>query len=321
MSTITVVRGDITQQLVDVVVNAANHRMRGGGGVDGAIHRAGGPEILADCIERFPDGLATGDAGYTTAGDLPAQWVVHTVGPNYSAGQQDPELLASCYRRSLAVADELGANSIAFPLISTGIYRWPLRHAVEIAVRTILEMPGTVEDIRFVAFDEETERVVRAELELNMLIHMFEGVRVLHERGYEQVRALPGMSPSGAYWRVAIAEARVLAGELDHTRREEAGPIIRYSTAGGMEFAETMVSVTTSPADFAELIATALGLEATEPDPEYRRWFSGLVALITDHAALPVAYSDAYEPKPGWEIGWGSGIRYPEPPGIRAGDG
>lgn len=90
MPNITAIHGDITQQQVDAIVNAANNAMRGGGGVDGAIHRGGGPAILQDCIERFPDGLATGDAGWTTAGDLPARWVIHTVGPNYRAGQRDP---------------------------------------------------------------------------------------------------------------------------------------------------------------------------------------------------------------------------------------
>jgi O-acetyl-ADP-ribose deacetylase (regulator of RNase III) len=94
--------------------------MRGGGGVDGAIHRAGGPAILRDCVARFPRGLATGDAGWTTAGDLPARWVIHTVGPNHRAGQRDRALLESCYRRALEVADELGARTVAFPLISAG---------------------------------------------------------------------------------------------------------------------------------------------------------------------------------------------------------
>ena len=109
---ITLVEGDITTQEVDAVVNAANSRMRGGGGVDGAIHRAGGPAVLEDCKRRFPDGLATGDAGWTTAGEMPAQWVIHVVGPNYRAGQSDRSLLTSCYARALEVADELGARTV-----------------------------------------------------------------------------------------------------------------------------------------------------------------------------------------------------------------
>ncbi|MGO1629675.1 MAG: macro domain-containing protein, partial [Microbacterium sp.] len=118
MPTLTAVLGDITTQRTDAVVNAANNAMRGGGGVDGAIHRAGGPAVLDDCIARFPHGLATGDAGWTTAGDMSATWVVHTVGPNYAAGLRDRAVLPSCYRRCLEVAGEIGARSIAFPLIS-----------------------------------------------------------------------------------------------------------------------------------------------------------------------------------------------------------
>src|SRR6476469_6330254 len=114
---LTVVEGDITQQDVDAVVNAANRAMRGGGGVDGAIHRAGGPAVLEDCMARFPHGLATGDAGWTTAGNLPARWVIHAVGPDFRAERADRQLLESCYRRSLEVAEELGVRTIAFALV------------------------------------------------------------------------------------------------------------------------------------------------------------------------------------------------------------
>ena len=161
---ITAVLGDITKQNVDAIVNAANNAMRGGGGVDGAIHRNGGPTILRDCIRRFPDGLATGDAGWTTAGELSAQWVIHTVGPNYSAGQCDRSLLASCYHRALEVADELGARSVAFPLVSTGVYGWPRRDAIAAAVETIAASDTHVEEVRLVAFVPESHREVRAQL-------------------------------------------------------------------------------------------------------------------------------------------------------------
>src|SRR5262245_52417135 len=113
---VTVVQGDITTQDVDAVVNAANRAMRGGAGVDGAIHRAGGPTVLEDCRRRYPHGLATGGAGWTTAGDMPAQWVIHVVGPDYGRGERDRSLLTSCYSGALAVADELGATTVAFPL-------------------------------------------------------------------------------------------------------------------------------------------------------------------------------------------------------------
>ncbi len=155
MVTLIAERGDITKQQVDAIVNAANNRMRGGGGVDGAIHRTGGPAILADCVERFPNGLVTGDAGWTTAGDMPARWVIHTVGPNYNAGQRDRALLESCYRRALDVADELGVQTIAFPLISAGIYVWPLDDAIDAAVSTIENSDTRVCEARIVVLNED----------------------------------------------------------------------------------------------------------------------------------------------------------------------
>ena len=153
---LTVVEGDITAQDVDAVVNAANRRMRGGGGVDGAIHAAGGPAVLDDCIARFPSGLATGEAGWTTAGNMPARWVIHVVGPNYSAGERDRSLLTSCYANALTVADSLGAASIAFPLVSAGIYGWPLQDAITAAVDTLRSTSTSVESARLVAFGRST---------------------------------------------------------------------------------------------------------------------------------------------------------------------
>jgi O-acetyl-ADP-ribose deacetylase (regulator of RNase III) len=157
---ITVAHGDITTQDVDAVVNAANNGMRGGGGVDGAIHRAGGPTVLEDCIARFPDGLATGDAGWTTAGLMPARWVIHVVGPNRNVGQTDRSLLLSCYSRALAVADELGARSVAFPLVSAGVYGWPKGDAVACALEVFRSAPTSVTEARLVAFDAPTYELI-----------------------------------------------------------------------------------------------------------------------------------------------------------------
>jgi O-acetyl-ADP-ribose deacetylase (regulator of RNase III) len=165
MTDIDVVTGDITTLEVDAVVNAANTRMRGGGGVDGAIHRAGGPAVLEDCIARFPNGLATGDAGWTTAGNMAARWVIHTVGPNHAAGQTDRSLLTSCYRRSLEVADELEVATIAFPLISAGVYGWPKDDAIAAAVETIATTPTPVQRAILVAFDAATARQMQAALD------------------------------------------------------------------------------------------------------------------------------------------------------------
>ncbi|MFB7280812.1 O-acetyl-ADP-ribose deacetylase [Streptomyces hydrogenans] len=160
MVRIVLVRGDIAEQAVDVVVNAANSSLYGGGGVDGAIHRKGGPEILAACRElraaRYGKGLPTGRAVATTAGRLPARHVVHTVGPVWSEGEDRSALLASCYRESLRVADGLGARTVAFPAVSTGVYGWPIGDGARIAVETVRRVAaaGTgVEEVRFVLFD------------------------------------------------------------------------------------------------------------------------------------------------------------------------
>ena len=161
---LTVVEGDITVQDVDAVVNAANRRMRGGGGVDGAIHAAGGPEGLEDCRRRFPDGLATGAAGWTTAGRMPARWVIHVVGPNYGAGERDRSLLTSCYANALAVADELGARTVAFPLISAGIYAWPRDDAIRAAIDTLRTTATEVEEARLVAFGRAAHDEIAAAL-------------------------------------------------------------------------------------------------------------------------------------------------------------
>ncbi|MEU6995318.1 O-acetyl-ADP-ribose deacetylase [Streptomyces sp. NPDC046465] len=158
---ITLVQGDLTQQHADAVVNAANSSLLGGGGVDGAIHRRGGPDILADCrrlrAANYGKGLPTGRAVATTAGRLAAGHVIHTVGPVWSAAEDRSELLASCHRESLRVAAELGARTVAFPAISTGVYRWPLDDAARIAVRTVREAadPADFDEVRFVLFGQE----------------------------------------------------------------------------------------------------------------------------------------------------------------------
>ncbi|MET9087017.1 O-acetyl-ADP-ribose deacetylase [Streptomyces sp. NPDC004237] len=157
MTRITLVQGDITRQTADAIVNAANSSLLGGGGVDGAIHRRGGPAILAECRKlragHLGKGLPTGQAVATTAGELDARWVIHTVGPVHSATEDRSALLASCYRESLKRADELGARTVAFPAVSTGIYGWPIDDGARIAVTTVQETDTTVEEVRFVLFD------------------------------------------------------------------------------------------------------------------------------------------------------------------------
>ncbi|MGV9983345.1 O-acetyl-ADP-ribose deacetylase [Streptomyces olivaceus] len=158
MPTITLVQGDITRESADAIVNAANSSLLGGGGVDSAIHRRGGPAILAECRRlragHLGKGLPTGQAVATTAGDLDARWVIHTVGPVHSTTEDRSGLLASCYRESLRVADELGARTVAFPAVSTGVYRWPLDDAARIAVETVRATGTLVAEARFVLFDD-----------------------------------------------------------------------------------------------------------------------------------------------------------------------
>ncbi|MFT4124294.1 MAG: O-acetyl-ADP-ribose deacetylase [Microbacteriaceae bacterium] len=151
-------RGDITRIAVDAVVNAANGSLLGGGGVDGAIHRAGGPAILAECrrlrATTLRGGLPTGEAVATTAGELPARWVIHTVGPVWSRGTDRSAQLASCYRRSLEVAEELGASTIAFPAVSAGVYGWPMGDAARIAITTVARAGARLDTATFVLFSE-----------------------------------------------------------------------------------------------------------------------------------------------------------------------
>jgi O-acetyl-ADP-ribose deacetylase (regulator of RNase III) len=157
---VSLVEGDITAQRVDVIVNAANSSLLGGGGVDGAIHRAGGPAILAECrrlrASHYGRGLAIGKAVATTAGSLPARWVVHTVGPVWTDREDRSPLLRDCYANALRIADELGAESIAFPLISAGIYRWPAEDAVRQALSVLRPAsPEHIRDARLVLFGRE----------------------------------------------------------------------------------------------------------------------------------------------------------------------
>ncbi|RMF56269.1 MAG: O-acetyl-ADP-ribose deacetylase [Bacteroidetes bacterium] len=169
------VRGDITDQAVDAIVNAANPTLLGGGGVDGAIHRRGGPAILAACkqirTEHYPEGLPVGEAVLTTAGRLPARYVIHTVGPIWAGGHSgEREALARAYRNSLALAREHGLRTVAFPSISTGAYGFPITLAAPLALRTVIEElhahPGAFDEIRFVLFSEDDYETYRTALEV-----------------------------------------------------------------------------------------------------------------------------------------------------------
>jgi len=160
---IELVEGNITAQNVDAIVNAANSSLLGGGGVDGAIHRKGGPEILAECralrASHYADGLPAGDAVATTAGRLSARWVIHTVGPVWSAHEDRSATLRSCYTRAIAIADEIGAETVAFPLVSSGVYGWPLDDAVRQALSALRGAETEVAEARLVLFGREAYAV------------------------------------------------------------------------------------------------------------------------------------------------------------------
>ncbi|HLI57632.1 MAG TPA: O-acetyl-ADP-ribose deacetylase [Actinomycetota bacterium] len=169
MAKIRLIQGDLTLQEVEVIVNAANSSLLGGGGVDGAIHARGGPAILAECrrlrTERFPAGLPAGQAVATAAGKLAARWVIHTVGPIWTPGEDRSGLLASCYRESLRIAGELGAATIAFPAISTGAFAYPMADAARIALDAVRQAETSLEEIRFVLFSREAMNAFNAALE------------------------------------------------------------------------------------------------------------------------------------------------------------
>ncbi len=169
---LALVQGDITAEQVDAIVNAANHSLMGGGGVDGAIHRRGGPAILAECrtlrSSRFPDGLPTGEAVATTAGRLSARWVIHAVGPVYAVSIDHSAQLRACYVNALRVADELGADSVAFPLISSGVYGWPVEDAARQALTALAAAQTKVGEVHLVLYSAatyETAARVRDELD------------------------------------------------------------------------------------------------------------------------------------------------------------
>ena len=169
MPWITLVKGDITEQAVDAIVNAANSSLMGGGGVDGAIHRRGGPAVLEECKrvrqKHYPGGLPTGSAVATIGGNLPARWIIHTVGPVYSTKEDRSALLASCHTEALKLADELGARTLAFPAISTGVYGYPVDEAARVAVDAIKSTITRVDEVLFVLFDDRTYRAFEQALE------------------------------------------------------------------------------------------------------------------------------------------------------------
>jgi O-acetyl-ADP-ribose deacetylase len=322
MPTIIPLEGDITRISADAIVNAANTSLSDGAGVNGAIHAAGGPSIRRETALWYPHGLDTGDAAWTTGGDLPARWVIHAVGPNRSAGQRDRALLVSSYRRCLEVADALGAGTVAFPILSSGIFGWPFQDAVRTAVDAIALARTEVREAYLVAHGAGAFEAVQQALQVSTPLRLLQGLRHLYRCGYHQVRFLPGMSPSGAYWRLSITTTDNLrSGGVDSifTPNDE-DRVLHYSTAGASEVGAASVTPSASPSDAATIILDHIGGPDPEPeDSPYVRWVGSLLAEVEratyqDGQGLPVAYADYFEDREGWELGWGSGRRHPAPP-------
>lgn len=314
VTTIEAVCGDITTVAADAVVNPAHHALRGSdGGVDHAIHVAGGPTILLDAIERYPDGLASSDAGWTTAGDLRARWVIHSVVPHVQEVHGGRRLLEACYRSALELADDLGARTIAMPLLGAGSLGWAVRDSIAAALDAIAASDVTIERVLLVTTDD-THRAAESALFQATPLRILQAVRFLHRRGYHRLRATPGMSASGMYWRVAIASTDNDDGEHGYV---DPSHVVFYSTGGLTEFAGGHVDGATTPRHAADLILAALPhLEPTADDPAYAQWYEGLMRLVEREHALPVYYADYFDHEKGWEIGWCSGLRYPEPPAF-----
>lgn len=317
MTHLEAVHGDITTQDVDAIVNAANNQMRGGGGVDGAIHRAAGAGLLQECVVRFPNGLATGEAGWTHGFDLPARFVIHTPGPNYRAGQTSQHLLATSYRNCLKLADELNVDSIAFPLISAGAYGFPLEDAINTAVEVLATTPTRVSHIRIVTTDASIRTALLERLARLTWLRLLQGVGVLHQRGYEGVRIYPGESPSGMHWRVQIAASENFESHpmMDdrQTRPSERAPQLAYTTGTGTQVGTGYVTTATTPEEAADIITQQLPTLAREQsDPEYVVWFQALLSVCEGLEKAPSAYSDFS--KSNGKISVGDRILFPSPP-------
>ena len=183
------------------------------------------------------------------------------------------------------------------------------------AVDTIAASSSRVEEVQLVAFDQETYEEIDQVLARSTPLRILQGVRVLHQRGYQGIRILPGVSPSGMYWRVAVTAADNLADTDGYSTLRDWDRAITYTTGAGTEFAGTGVTVTNSPDEVADIIVSAMpALQTAYPDPEYARWYDELMRLVERHDSLPIAYADYFDHDRGWEVGWGSGLRHKHPP-------
>ncbi|KAB3523073.1 hypothetical protein GC425_02990 [Corynebacterium sp. zg254] len=321
MTVLKAILGDITTQDVDAIVNASDHRMHDDGGV-GATYQVAGPGSLEECKIHFPDGKDSGNAGWTSGYNLPARFVIHTSVPSYQAGQTDRTLLESVYRGCLALADKLGVESIAFPLIGPGLYGWPVEDALNVAVEVLSTNASNVKEIRIVTQDQFNHSKLERQLGRLTWLRLLQGVAVLHQRGFEGVRIYPGMRPTGLNWQLLITSQEYFkprehfkprySSENEFVPDWEA-PALRYNTVAGARVGNGYVTTATTPDEAADIILQELPLLAKKfDDREYVVWFEGLLAVVTGLKRVPIAHAEYFEEDGKVKIG--GDILFPAPP-------
>ncbi|QDZ42459.1 macro domain-containing protein [Corynebacterium sp. sy039] len=315
MTILKAVQGDITTQEVDAIVNAANTQACDGCSVDSAIHQAAGHDLLEECIARFPNGLEPGKAGWTHGFNLSARFVIHTPGSNYQSGKIDRSLLESSYRNCLAVADELGVKSIAFPLINTDSYEWLLDDEINVAADTLSTATTRVKEIRIVTTDERIRSSLEYRLGRLTWLRLLQGVGVLHQRGYEGVRIYPGMGPTGLHWRMQITSQEYFEpwpfSESEYVPESDA-PVLAYPMTAGSRVGSGYITAATTPDEAADIILEEVPILAKKDnDREYVVWFQGLLAVATGLKLAPIAYAEYYDEDGKFSIG---DILFPAPP-------
>ncbi|MCS4275830.1 O-acetyl-ADP-ribose deacetylase (regulator of RNase III) [Mycetocola sp. BIGb0189] len=304
--------GDITAVHADAIVNPTSPAMVGAGGVDAAIHRAGGPSFRANVRERFPEGMGSENAVWSIAGKLPARWVIHVTVPPFATAQKDRAYLVAGYRRIFAVADSLGVRTLSLPVIGAGASGWPLTWAVIDAIDTILALDTGVQEAILVSPDSHTIDGINGVLARRTGLSILDAVRVVHARGYHRVRVSCGMNASGSNWRVTIWDDSSGSGYIP---ANPDGYVLRYTDGMGPNFLDTQVPPLADPDALADRIIAALPhVRPLRDDAEYAAWFAGLQNLCRREISVPIGYADYFDDTLGWEIGWGSGVRYPLPP-------
>lgn len=321
--------GNVALQEVDAVVNPANKRMRGDFGaqsVESAIYAASGPQLAAHVRKAFPDGLSVGETGTTPGFDLPAGHIVHVVVPRHQQHQEGSEALVAAYEKSLQAASDVGAQSLALPILGAGFNGWPLEVSVKAALEALRSLPPQLSEVTLVAGDESRAEAVEMGLSEAVPLRLLQGVGVLHRKGYGQVGIFPSISPNGVSWRLPI---KAVPRCEDFGWETGGGRVVRYGTAGGTKvdiwedhtrIGRLRLTSLSTPEDAANLILAGLGPLKPTACPGYEIWYAALLSVCEGLGALPISYADFYD-RDGWEIigypdDYGGQIVFPRPPGA-----